>query len=100
MEVETVSCGYVPTPLKELSPRRIGYALAKVFVLNHIRNAEVFSNKNVVFFVMIEFVNYFSNKVFAFVCRPFLVQSRHKHGFIPTFRAFFTACHRLIVFVE
>ena len=29
--------GYVPTPLKELSPRRIRNALAKVFVLYHIQ---------------------------------------------------------------
>ena len=49
MEVETVSFGYVPSPLKELSPRRIGNTLAEVFVLHHVGNAQVFSDKDVIF---------------------------------------------------
>ena len=50
MEMETVSFGnHVSSPFKEGCPRRVTYALAKVFVLYHIGNAQVFSNKNVVF---------------------------------------------------
>jgi hypothetical protein len=42
--METVSFGYVSTPLKEDTPRRIRNALAEVFILNHVGNAEVFSD--------------------------------------------------------
>ena len=39
VEVETVSFGYVPSPLKEGPPRSIADTLAEVFVLYHVRYA-------------------------------------------------------------
>ena len=67
MEVETVSFGYVSTPLKELPPRRIRNALAEVLILNHVRDAEIFSDKDIIFQMMKKFVDEFSNEIFAFV---------------------------------
>jgi len=52
MEVETVSFGYVSSPFKEIPPRGIADTLAEVFVLDHIGNAQGFSDKDVVFLMM------------------------------------------------
>ena len=73
MEVQTVSFGYVGTPLKEGCPRHIGNALAEVFVLNHIGGFQILRNKNVIFITMVKFVDEFSDKLFAFVYRPLMV---------------------------
>ena len=73
VEVQTVSFGYVCTPLKEDTPRRIRNALAEVLILNHVGNAQAFSDKDVIFLMMIKFVDEFSDKVFAFVCGSLMV---------------------------
>ena len=84
VEMETVSFGnYVSSPLKEGCPRSVTWTFAEVFILNHIRNAQIFSNEDVVFLGMIKFVDQFTDKVFSFVCRPFLMQSRCMRGFLP-----------------
>ena len=50
--------------------------------------------------MVVEFVDEFADKVFAFVCGAFLVQGTCAHGPEPTFAAFFSTRHCLIVFVE
>ena len=100
MEVETVSFGYVSTPLKELPPRRIQNALAEVFVLNHVRYAEVFSDQDVIFAMMKKFVDEFADKVFAFVSSSLMVQSECVLLFLPTLTTFFLSRKAFGMFSE
>ena len=100
MEVQTVSFGYVRTPLKEDTPRRIRNALAEVFILNHIGDRQVLCNQDVVFLMMKKFVDEFTDEVFAFISSSLMVQSEFVLVFLPMLTPFFLSRKVFRVFSE